>query len=276
MTSILRAFVLPAMLSVFGLTVAHAQSCKPANDVKTIAAGKLTVALYEYPPFASGQSGGGITGVDSDIVKRFAAANCLDVVSVVVDPSATIQYVLSGKSDVAIGDWYRTASREKVMGLSYPIYLDQMGIYSKTGEQTIQSLIGKKVGTISGFLWVAELQALLGANLTLYPNPVALAQDLAAGRVDIGVDGYSTGVFAQKRGGYAGIQIKIAEPDQRVQASIQAAQAAIVFNKSNPDFGKALSDTIEQLHKDGQLAQILVSYGLDASGADVGAPRLVQ
>lgn len=263
--------------AAFAATSAWADDCKPAHKFTTIAEGKLTVAIYEYPPFTTASSDGTtIGGVDSDVVKAFAAANCLTVVPVVVDPAATIQYVVSGKADVATGDWYRTAERAKVMGLSYPTYLDQMGIYSKTGVSSVESLIGKKVGTVSGFLWVAELQKLLGANLTLYPNPVALAQDLAAGRVDIGVDSYGTGAYAQKHGGYPGIQIKVAEADQRVQASIQAAQANIIYSKSNPDFGAALDDEIQQLHKNGGLAGFLKSYGLDPSGADVGEPRVVK
>src|SRR5580704_13719913 len=271
---------------IFGLAIvvatcagvsAWADDCKPAHQFKTVEAGKVTVAIYEYPPFTTASSDGTtIGGVDSDIVKRFAAANCLAVVPVVVDPAATVQYVVSGKADVATGDWYRTAERAKVMGLSYPTYLDQMGIYSKTGLTKVEELIGKKVGTVSGFLWVAELQKLLGSNLVLYPNPVALAQDLAAGRIDAGVDGYGTGVYAQKKGGYPGIEIKVAEPDQRVQASVEPGQANIIYSKSNPEFGAALDDTIQQLHKNGGMAEILKSHGLDPSGANVGEPRVVK
>jgi len=271
-----KTFSLAILAATFAATSAWADDCKPAHTFTTVAAGKLTVAIYEYPPFTTASADGKIGGVDSDIATRFAAANCLAVVPVVVDPAATIQYVVSGKADVAVGDWYRTAERAKVMNLSYPTYLDQMGIYSKTGVSTVESLVGKKVGTVSGFLWVAELQKLLGSNLTLYPNPVALAQDLAAGRVEIGVDSYGTGAYAQKHGGYPGIQIKVAEPDQRVQASIQAAQSNIIYSKSNADFGVALDDEIQQLHKNGGLADILKSYGLDPSGADVGEPRVVK
>jgi polar amino acid transport system substrate-binding protein len=267
---------LAVLAATFATSPARPQACKPAHVFTTIAPGKLTVAIYEYPPFTTASPDGTIGGIDTDIAKRFAAANCLTIVPAVVDPAATIQYVVSGKADIATGDWFRTAERAKVMGLSYPTYLDQMGIYSTTGLSKVESLVGKKVGTVSGFLWVADLQKLLGSNLTLYPNPVALAQDLAAGRIEVAVDGYATGVYAQKKGGYPGIQIKVAEPDQRVQASVEAGQANIIYNKSNADFGKALDDMIEQLHKNGQLAEILKSYGLDPSSADVGAPRLVK
>ena len=64
--------------------------------------------------------------------KAIAKAECLTMVPVVVDPAATIQYVLAGKADIAAGDWYRTAERAKVIGLSYPTYLDQIVTSLKT------------------------------------------------------------------------------------------------------------------------------------------------
>ncbi len=259
-----------------GCGAALAQDCKPAHVIdKTVSPGKLTVAIYEYPPFAV-TSGGEIGGVDGEIVKSIAKSECLTFTPVVVDPAATIQYVLAGKADIAGGDWYRTAERAKVIGLSYPTYLDQMGIYSKDGVSTVAGLEGKQVGTVSGFLWVAELQKLLGSKLRLYPNPVALAQDLQTGRVEVGVDSYGTGAYAQKKGGYPGIMIKVAESDQRVQASIQAAQANLLYTKANASLGAAMDADIQAMHKDGSIAADLKSFGLDPSGADVGEPRVVK
>ncbi|MGA0565132.1 substrate-binding periplasmic protein [Ancylobacter sp. VNQ12] len=267
---------LAALTVAFTATAATAQTCTPAHKFPTVAEGKLTIAIYEYPPFSTASSDGKIGGVDSEIAKKFAAANCLTLVPAIVDPAATIQYVLSGKADLAGGDWYRTAERAKVLGLSWPTYLDQMGIYSKAGYSKIKDLEGKKVGTVSGFLWVAELQKLLGSNLKLYQNPVALAQDLEAGRVDVGVDSFGTGAYAQAKGGYPGIKIKVAEPDPRVQASIQAAQANLLYTKANTELGKALDDAIQQMHKSGDLKAILKANGLDPSGSDVGEPRVVN
>ena len=253
-----------------------ADACTPAHTIgTTVSPGKLTVAIYEYPPFAV-TGGAQISGVDGDILQGVADAECLTLTPVVVDPAATIQYVLAGKADVAAGDWYRTAARAQVLGLSAPTYLDQMGIYSKAGVSTVASMMGKQVGTVAGFLWVAELQKLLGSNLRLYPNPVALAQDLEAGRVEIGVDSYGTGAYAQKRGGYPGIVIKVAEPDPRVQASIQAAQSGLPYTKANIALGAAMDADIMTMHTNGKIAGFLKSYGLDPSGADVGAPRLVK
>ena len=255
---------------------AFAESCTPTHKIdQLVSPGKLTAAIFEYPPY-SVATGGEIGGVDGDILKSIAKSACLSFVPVVVDPAATIQYVISGKADIAAGDWYRTGERAKVLGLSYPTYLDQMGLYSKDGVSTVQAMVGKPVGTVSGFLWVTDLQKLLGSSLHLYPNPVALAQDLEAGRIQIGVDSYGTGVYAQKKGGYPGITIKVAQPDPRVRASAEAAQANLLYTKGNTSLGSAIDADIQEMHKDGSIAKYLSSFGLDPSAADVGAPRLAQ
>lgn len=269
------ALAVACLLALPG-AAALAQSCTPTHKIdKLVNPGKLTVAIYEYPPF-SVTTGNEIGGVDGDILKNVAKAACLTIQAEVVDPAATIQYVISGKADIAGGDWYRTAERAKVLGLSYPTYLDQMGIYSKDGVSTVGAMIGKQVGTVSGFLWVTDLQKLLGTNLHLYPNPVALAQDLEAGRIQIGVDSYGTGAYAQKKGGYPGIIIKVAEPDPRVRASAEAAQANLLYTKDNASLGSALDADIQEMHKDGSIAKFLSSFGLDPSGAETGPPRVVK
>ncbi len=273
----LSAFVGIALATALGCGTAWAQGCKPVHIIQgLVSPGKLTAAIYEYPPFSI-TTGGNAGGIDGDILKSIAATECLTLVPIVVDPAATIQYVLAGKADVAAGGWYRTAARAKVVGISSPTYLDQMGVYSKDGASTVEALIGKQVGTVSGYLWVPDMQKLLGANLRLYPNPVALAQDLQAGRIQFGVDSYITGTYAQKeKGGYPGITIKVGDADPRVQATTEAGQCGLLYTKTNVSLGNALDEDIEALHKSGKIADYLMSYGLDRSGADTGAGRLMN
>jgi polar amino acid transport system substrate-binding protein len=117
------------------------------------------------------------------------------MVALVMDPAATTQAVIAGKADLAVGSWNRTVKRTEVLGISAPIYLDPMGILSKDGIDTIEGMVGKKVGTVAGYLWVEEMQALFGDNLSVYPDAVALAQDLAAGRIDVAADGYNYAAY---------------------------------------------------------------------------------
>src|SRR5262245_5719596 len=97
---------LVTLLLLTSAPVVLAADCK--GEVKTVTPGKLTVAAYDYPPFTYASPDGKISGIDPAIVDRVAADNCLEVVALVMDPAATIQAVVAGKADVAIGSWNRT------------------------------------------------------------------------------------------------------------------------------------------------------------------------
>ncbi len=256
--------------------LAHAADCTPQHKFATIQPGTLTVAVTTYAPHSYMDDGGNMKGIDGDIAAEFAKRECLQVKAVAVDPAAAIQYVLSGQADITTGDWYRTAERAKAMNLSAPLYTDQMAIYSKQGFKNVSDLEGKKVGTVQGYLWVADLKTLLGASLKLYPNSVNMQQDLFAGRIDVAVDGYSTGVVAAQKGALKDVKVAVAAADPRVKATKEAAQAAFPYSLKAKEFGEALDRNIEAMHKDGTIVKILKSYGLDGTAADTGAPRLVQ
>ena len=256
--------------------VASAQECTPKHQFTTVEAGTLTVAVTTYVPHSFVDDSGNMKGIDGDIAAEFAKRECLKVKAVAVDPAAAIQYVLSGQADITTGDWYRTAERAKVMSLSAPIYTDQMGIYSKEGFKNVSDLEGKQVGTVQGYLWVADLKAMLGGSLKLYPNSVNMQQDLSSGRIDVAVDGYSTGVVAAQKGALGDVKVNVAAPDERVKATKEAAQAAFPYSLNAKELGVALDAAIAEMHADGTIVTILKSDGLDGTAADTGAPRLVE
>ncbi|MBN3723892.1 substrate-binding periplasmic protein [Burkholderia sp. Ac-20379] len=256
---------------------AHAQgACKPAHQFQTITPGVLSIAAWDFPPYAIPAGRDDVKGVDGEIVKKIAAKECLKISVSVVDPAAVVQSVVSKKADIALGDWYRTADRAKVVGLGSPMYLDQMGIISKDGIDTVGGLAGKKIGTVTGYLWLADLQKTFGDSLVVYPNPVAMAQDLMTGRIDAGTDSYAVAQFNQKKGGYSGMKITVAKPDQRVAATLMPGQTTMPYTKSNTALGEALSADIDALRNSGEISKILQSYGLSPTATDVGAPRLVR
>jgi polar amino acid transport system substrate-binding protein len=253
-----------------------ADECKPAHKFPTINPGTLTIVAHEYMPF-SGKSGEDTAkGIDGDIVKAIAAKECLKLDVSIVDAGAVIQSVSAGKADFGMGDWQRTVARAKVLGLSAPLYTDQMGVISSDGADTIPALQGKKVGVVAGSYWNGDLKKYLGSSLTIYPNPVALAQDLSAKRIDIGIDSYLTAAYNQKTAGYRGYKVLPIKPDAAVPASQSPSQAGFPYQKANSALGEAISADIAEMHKTGEIAKIIQSYGLQPSAADVGEPRLVQ
>ena len=138
---------------------ATAADCKPAHKFDTVTPGVLVVSTIAYPPFDN-VADGKFVGVDADILKRFADKECLTIKASVADDAATLQSVVAGRSDISSASWYRTEKRAQAMGVSDPLYLELMGIYTKEGTKKLSDLQGKTVGTVQGYLWVPELQAL--------------------------------------------------------------------------------------------------------------------
>ena len=180
-------------LVAIGSSSAVAASCTPKHPgLKTVNEGFLTVALYESPPFGT-LSNGKLGGAEGEIVNQIARMECLKVKPLESVAAGNIPAIISGRADTAIGSWYRTAARAKVVLLGQPEMKDQMVIVSKKGKplKTIQDLKGHNVGAIVGYLWVEDLQRLLGGSLKVYQTDDGAYRDLAAGRIDATIDGFS-------------------------------------------------------------------------------------
>ena len=273
----MRKTISTLILLFLPAAAANAADCKPAHEFKTVDAGKLTANFYNYAPYAEADQNGKISGLEIEILKVIAQENCLELKASVVDPAATIQSVVTGKSDIAIGGWNRTEKRAEVVGISLPINLAPMGIWSKDGTNTVDALLNRKIGTVSGYLWVDEVRKLAGQNLNLYPNRMALHQDLQTGRVEIALDGYIAGVYAQLKGGFPDLKIsQVAKPDDRIAASVYPPQTGILYTKTNKELGTAINAVVAKMKQDGKIRDLLVSYGFEASLAETGDPRLVK
>lgn len=257
------------------VTPAAAGDC--STEVRTVVPGRLTIAAYDYAPFAIVAQDGSVTGIDADIARAAALDHCLEPVFAIMDPAATIQSVVTGRADLAIGSWNRTSKRLQIVDVSAPIYLDHMGILSRDGTSSIAALQGKRVGTVTGYHWVSDMQKVFGRDLKLYPDPVSMAQDLLAGRLDAAANGYNYAIHAQKTAGaYQGLQINVAQPDPRIAASRTPPQVGMLYTKGNQTLGDALDATITRLRDQGAIAKALSDAGLDPANADVGAPRLID
>ncbi len=264
-----------AMALVLASGAAYAQDCTPAHEFPTVTPGTLTVGTYELLPFISTKDGG-LSGTDAEIIKEIAKMECLEIATVALDPAGLVQAVVAGQIDMTIGNWYRTAKRAEVVNLTAPLYLDQMGIISKDGISKIADAEGRLVGNVQGYLWTDDIQNVFGGKPKLYPNTVAMAQDLTAGRIEVGFESYTVVKEAQKAGAYPGLEVKVVEPDERVAASQEPGQSTFPHTKGNDAMTAALDADIAALRASGRLAEILVAAGLDASAAEPGEPRLIQ
>ncbi|MCP8894979.1 transporter substrate-binding domain-containing protein [Shinella daejeonensis] len=269
--------MLVAASGVAFATSSNAQECTPKHAFKTVEEGYLTVSAPTFPPFSIPKGENEVSGIDGDIVTAIAEMECLKIKVTKVEYATAVPYVSSGRTDVAIGNYYRTEARAAVVAISDPLYLDEMGIFSRDGISKIEDLKGHSVGTVQGYLWVDELKAILGEDLKLYNNYVALYQDLDTGRIQVAIDGLGVGAAAQQSGSaLKGIQLKVAEKDERVQASVNAAQAGLPLSKDNADLLAAVNADLAEIRSSGKLVEILEKSGLQRSAADVGEPRLIK
>jgi polar amino acid transport system substrate-binding protein len=265
-----------AVLGAFAGVAAADAACTPKHSFTTVEPGFITAAGTTYAPFSFIKDDGTLGGIDGDILRKIGDLECLKVKAVLADGGAGIQYVMAKKSDTTTGDWYRTVARSRVVYLSAPLYVDQMAVYSKTGLDTVASMMGMTVGSTEGNLWNGDLQKIYGDHFKLYPTSVNMQQDLMSGRIQVGVDGDSIGVVAQAQGALKGIIIKVIKPDPRVGATLEAGQGTYPMTKENVAMGKAFDDDIAELHANGAIKAILVQYGLNPTAADTGAPRLIK
>lgn len=250
-----------------------ASDCKPAHTFSTVASGKLTVAAPDFAPFVT-LTGGTPSGIDVDIAQAIAEMECLTPTYSQVDYSGAIPAVQSGRADVAIGDYYRTTTRAEVVGLSDALYFDGMGIISKDGVTDIPTIITRKVGTVDGYLWVADLKKLMGDNLKIYKSNVEMWADLKAGRIDVGIDSIPAGAYHAKENG-SEWRVGTAQADSRVGASAKPAQTTLPYGKNNTALGTALNEDIAALHKNGKLAEIFTKHGVDPKETEVGDSYLL-
>lgn len=248
-----------------------AEDCKPKHEFSTVKEGVLTVALTNTPPYSFEESGK-LAGIDSEILTEFAAQECLTVEYTPYTYATAVPAVEQGRVDVAIGGFYRTEARGQVVRLSEPVYLDELTVISKDGSSSVDDLLGKKLGTVEGYLWVDALKNLPNTETRTYPDSLNLAQDVKAGRIDIGLDGYGAAALSTEGTEY---KIEVLQKDDRVPATVEPSQTSLLMNPGNDEFGNALDETITEMRENGRLVEILENNGLPASAAEVGKARLI-
>ncbi|MFW0756358.1 substrate-binding periplasmic protein [Pseudomonas sp. H11T01] len=266
-----------ALITVLLSAAANVQAeCTPAQKIKTVVPGVLTVAMPNFPPFVVPHQDGSASGVEGDILTEVAKRECLKLDVKITDFSAAIQYVVSNKADLSSAQWYRTVKRSQTVGMSAPLYLDEFAIISKQGYSKLDQLKGLKIGTVQGYNEVGDLKKIFGEKLSLYPTPVALAQDLASGRLDVGMDSYAVGAYAQKNGMYKDFQFKVVEYDDRMKSTASPAQVGFVWAKDNEQLAKSVDKVILDLHDEKFITKTLENYGGNPASAEVGEPRWVE
>lgn len=241
-----------------------ADDCTPAHDgLTTYTEGTLTVGVPENLPYTQ-TKGADAAGLEIDVIKKIAAAECLDVAVVPITYANGIPMISEQKkTDLITGGWYVTEARAEQVGFTAPTFYDSMGIISKEGVTTVEDLeeIGA-VGSVAGFSWEADMSAVLGSELKTYPGTVETKQDLVSGRIQAALDGYAVATVAYADTDFI---VEPAEVDDRIAITTSKPIIAFPIAKENTDLADAISEHIDGFREDGTLEKILADYDLPAS-----------
>jgi len=254
----------------------ESESCTPRDpDLKTLTDGTLTVAQYEYPPFSMSDTPNTLTGLEGDILTKFAEMECLTLTVNKGDSAAMITSVATGRADTTLGSWYRTKERAEKVRLSAPVVTSPFSAVAREEVASVDELAELQIGVGQGLIGIDKLKAVLGENLKVYQNDDATYEDIKAGRVDGTVQGYIAAHSYIQKHGIEGFTVTILDPDKRLPATVQAGQTNFPVNKDNEQLGQALDSVIAELRSSGELDKIAEKYDLDATVMNPGEPNLL-
>ena len=106
-----------------------------------------------------------------------------------------------------------------------------------------------------------------------YPSSLNLAQDLQAGRINAGLEGYGAAVVLNQG---TNVKVKLLQADSRINATMNPSQTSFLLSKTNEALVSAMNTTIEDLRTQGVISQTLEAYGLHPSAAEVGEGRVIK
>ena len=132
----------------------------------TVEPGSLTIAFGGDMPGTDYQDGK-MVGYDGEILQQISKKLALKVKPALMDWSGTIAPVQAKRVDIMAGTMGWTDQRAKIMTLIDPIHYFKNGITQadKTQWHSLKELEGKKVGTIIGFSFIAELRNLIAGRV---------------------------------------------------------------------------------------------------------------
>ena len=263
------------LLSGCGATTAGAgaapDGCTPA-DVGTVEGGKITVGVFAYLPYI-GVTGGKLDGLDGEILAEAARNLCLGVVPRESDWDGVLGNVQSHRVDLGIGGigWGRERSQKGLF--TDPVYYSPPAMAAAGGVRyaSVGDFRGKKVGTISGYLWEKAIKATDGiAEAKTYPDAVTMFSDLNTGRLDIGfIDPLLIPYEAKKDPGSKFTISYFEEPTEAQVAAkpdlVNYRQLQICFYlaKDASKLEAALDAEIRKMYANGTLTKLITKYGGD-------------
>jgi polar amino acid transport system substrate-binding protein len=285
-TRVMAALVMAGVLVLAGCAKATTQSPAGAAgaDLDTIDKGVIKVAIEPYMPYTDVKNGK-MVGLDAEILQEAAANLGLKVEHNMTDFKGMLGGVQSHRNDITIGGvgW---AQERAAKGLfTDPVYYSPpaMAVVGDKSYKTVDDLKGKKVGTVTGYVWEKSIKAIDGVDAKVYQDAATFFNDLGSGRIDVGfIDPLLVTYQAQLKPDTKFRLVYFTPPtDEQIAAKpdfkdFRQIQIAFYVAKEAPKFEKALNVEIDKMYQNGKLAAMIKKWGGDPDAFCKPAPYLIS
>jgi ABC-type amino acid transport substrate-binding protein len=261
-----RLFLSQAVLAGAGASAVWLRRAAAAPDLKTVTPGTLTVAMNGDMPMTSIKDGK-LIGTDGDMIVAIAGKLGLAVKPSLMEWSATIESIRSGRADVMLGNMGWTPVRAKVMLVTDAIYyagsFAAMKKDNPLDKVAIDDLKGHSIGTVTGFTIVPEMKKVPGTtDVKLYDTTDACVRDVAAGRLDFAfLDAPTVDYMILQNPGWGLKQVPVVHSDAFPQLTSKQ-HTVMGMNQDNPDLFDAVNAGVKWLWRTKMNAQCLARYGV--------------
>jgi ABC-type amino acid transport substrate-binding protein len=240
-------------------------------DLDTIDKGVIKVAIEPYMPYTDVKDGK-MVGLDAEILQEAAANLGLKVEHNVTDFKGMLGGVQSHRNDITIGGVGWGKERAEKGLFTDPVYYSPpaMAVVGDKSYKTVDDLKGKKVGTVTGYVWEKSIKAVDGVEAKVYQDAATFFNDLGTGRIDVGfIDPLLVTYQAQLKPDTKFRLVYFTPPTEAQIAAkpefkdFRQIQIAFYVAKEAPKLEKALNAQIDKMYQNGKLAAMVKKWGGD-------------
>ncbi|AYG69848.1 MULTISPECIES: transporter substrate-binding domain-containing protein [unclassified Rhizobium] len=270
-----------AILS-FGLGLMAAATVVKAEDLETLKPGQLQVAIEPYMPYTALKDEK-LVGLDSDILDAVAKKLGLKIETTVTDFPGMLAAVQSQRVDITIGGIAWSDARQKAGLFTDPPYYSPpaMAVHGEATYPDVQSLEGKALGTVTGYVWAKSIAEVPKADARTYPTADSVFADLSSGRLDVGFLDPLLIIYQQQQRPDMKFRVAYLNAPTAEQVAahsdykyFQPYMTGFYIPKQAPKLAKAISDQIDAMYKDGTLTALVTKWGGDPKQFLVPSPDM--
>ena len=255
------------MLGAGAAALGGRRAVAAAPTFRTVTPGVLTVANSGEMPMV-GIEGDKMIGSDAEMIGAIAAKLGLGLKSALMEWSATVQSVRSGRADVMLGNMGWTPARAQALLITDAIYYGGAFAAVKRDKPlpeaiTVADMKGRSIGTVTGFTIVPEMKRVPGVTeVKLYDNSDGAVRDVTAGRLDFALlDGPLMDYMILQNPGW-GLRTVALKRDPDFPQLTSKQHTVMGMNQENHDLFDAVNAGVKWLWATKTNAALMQKYGI--------------